>query len=115
MVVRNCFKTASLTSCILFFIKIPELIDASKDQEGNNEKRRKELEEYLQILVAREEMQRSNLLYEFLTFPAEKIAKMKKNYDSMSFVKVLHTMKTSSGQINLALTNKIRSYAQNSQ
>lgn len=38
---------------------------------------------------------------------------MKKNYDSMSFVKALHSVKTSSGIINLTLTNKIRSYTQN--
>jgi hypothetical protein len=59
-------------------------------------------------------MQRSSLLYDFLTFPSEKMAKMRKNYDSISFVKALHSMKTSNGQANLALTNKLRSYTQDS-
>ena len=48
-----------------------------------------------------------------MTFPSEKIVKMKKNYDSMSFVKALHSVKTNSGVINLSLTNKLRNYCQN--
>ena len=39
--------------------------------------------------------------------------KMRKNYDSMSFTKALHSVKTNSGVINLSLTNKLRNYSQN--
>jgi hypothetical protein len=57
-------------------------------------------------------MRSSHLLYEFLTFPAEKMEKLRKNYDSMSVSRSLHTLKTDSGSIQLTLTNKLRSYLQ---
>ena len=56
-------------------------------------------------------MRQSNLLYEFLTFPPEKMEKMKKNYDSMTAVKTLHSVKTETGEVELNLTNKLRTYS----
>lgn len=57
-------------------------------------------------------MKRSSLFYEFLTFPAEKMDKMKKNYESMNAVKTVHSLQTESGYANITLTNKVRNYAQ---
>ena len=49
-----------------------ELIALSKQNEGVNEKRRKQLEQFIQILAQRQEMRRSNLFFDFLTVPADK-------------------------------------------
>jgi hypothetical protein len=38
---------------------------------------------------------------------------MKKSFDSMSFVKNIHSVKKDSGQITITLTNKLRNYVQN--
>ena len=37
--------------------------------------------------------------------------KMRKNYDSMSSAKTLHSIKTPTGTIHLNLSNKLRTYA----
>ena len=37
--------------------------------------------------------------------------KMRKNYDSMSPAKTLHSLKTPTGKVYLSLTNKLRTYA----
>lgn len=72
---------------------MPELIENTKDSEGNHQKRRKELEEYLQILAKRKELWISNLFYEFLTVPAEKMEKVKKGWDSVGFAKGMQSIK----------------------
>lgn len=37
--------------------------------------------------------------------------KMKKNYDSMSFVKSIHSIKNETGSLDIKLNNKLRDYA----
>lgn len=55
-------------------------------------------------------MRISPLFLEFLTFPLEKMEKMKKNYESMSFVRNIHSLKNETGSLNISLNSKLRSF-----
>jgi hypothetical protein len=47
----------------------------------------------MQILSKRAELRISSLLFDFLTLPAEKIEKLKKNWDSIGFAKGIQSIK----------------------
>lgn len=68
----------------------------------------------MQILAKRTELRVSNLLFDFLTLPVEKIDKLKKNWDSVSFAKGIQGIKNEEGYVTVSFTNKIRNFAHNS-
>ena len=47
----------------------------------------------MQILAKRNELWISNLFYDFLTVPAEKMEKVKKGWDSVGFAKGMQSIK----------------------
>lgn len=57
------------------------------------EKKRKDVEEYLQILASRPELRRAHLLLDFITVHHDKMEKLKKTYDSMGFAKGISAIK----------------------
>ena len=65
-----------------------------KEQENSYEKRRMEIEEYLQGVCRRKELRQSNLLYDFLTAHSDKMDKLKKSYDTIGFAKGVSLLKT---------------------
>lgn len=93
MAIGYDYKTISSARSKANIKQIPQLIEVAKDSESNYQKRRKQLQEYLQILAKRQQLKISNLFYDFLTLPAEKIEKMKKNWDSVNFAKGIQSIK----------------------
>jgi hypothetical protein len=58
--VLGCSFVSSASS-IYLWIQIPELSPIARDDEGNYEKRRKDIETYLQVLASRESLKQSSI------------------------------------------------------